>query len=221
MLDTPAERNALLASLISNHGDLVARQSKGDEDDMQGLLLKLLESSPDLLVPEMAAYEIGQIDARIDAVREKIGRAKSEARKTELYARLGKLHAERDQVTAGPWVRTVLYRMAIDRYRVESNRARIIREHAAELADKYSALTGKSAERIVIEKLEDEDIRRRISTLPKALRTVARLRYDGYEYSEIADILDISDAAVWQRAHRIRSPKIRSVLGLPGDLASA
>ena len=41
MLDTPAERNALLTSLWQHHGDLVARQSRGDEDDMQNLLLKL------------------------------------------------------------------------------------------------------------------------------------------------------------------------------------
>jgi hypothetical protein len=136
---------------------------------MQALILKLLESSPDLLVPELAAYEIGQIDARIEAVREKIGRAKSEARKTELYARLGKLHTERDQVTAGPWVRTVLYRMAIDRYRTEANRARIIRKHAAELADKYKSGTGPSAEAVVMRKLEDEDVRARILRLPPKL----------------------------------------------------
>jgi DNA-directed RNA polymerase specialized sigma24 family protein len=115
---------------------------------------------------------------------------------------------------AGPWVRTVLYRMALDRYSVESNRARIVREHAAELADRYKSGVGPSAEWVVIRKLEDEDIRRRILRLPPKLAHVASMRYAGYGYSEIAGILGISDDAVWQRAHRIRSPKIRAVLGL-------
>ena len=99
MLDTPAERNALLASLISHHSGLVARQSRGDEDDMQDLLLKLLGSSPDFLVPELAGYEIGQIDAKIDAVREKLARSpETSKRHAKLLAQLGKLHQERDQI---------------------------------------------------------------------------------------------------------------------------
>lgn len=217
MLDTPAERNTLLASLIANHGDLVARQSKGDEDDMQDLLLKLLGSSPDLLVPELAGYEIGQIDAKIEAVKEELARpSKRSAKKTqELHAKLGRLYAERDQITAGPWVRTVLFNMAKDRFKVGTNRARIIREHAPELADKYGGgHTSKSPERIVIEKLEDADIRRRILRLPPKLAQVASMRYAGYSYSEIADILGVSADAVWKRAERIRSPKLRAVLGL-------
>jgi RNA polymerase sigma factor (sigma-70 family) len=215
MLDTPAERNALLASLIRYHSDLVVRQSRGDEDDMQDLLLKLLSSSPDLLAPDLAAYEIGQIDSRIEAVKEKLARSsQGSKRHNELLTQLGKLHQERDHITAGPWVRTVLYRMEIDRFRTENNRARIIREHAPELADKYKSGVGPSAESIVMRKLEDEDIRRRILRLPKKLAQVASMRYAGYEYSEIAGILGISDAAVWQRAHRIRSSRIRAVLGL-------
>ena len=51
MLDSAPERNRLLATLISHHGDLVVRQSRGNEDDLQDLLLKLLSSSPDLLAP--------------------------------------------------------------------------------------------------------------------------------------------------------------------------
>jgi DNA-directed RNA polymerase specialized sigma24 family protein len=216
MLDTPAERNKLLASLISNHGNLVARQSKGDEDDMQDLLLKLLTSSPDLLVPELAGYEIGQIDAKIEAVKEDLARKSRRSQKAtdELYAKLGRLYEERDRITAGPWVRTVLYRMAIDRYRVENNRDWIIREHAAELADRYKSGTGPSAESVVMRKLEDEDIRRRVLRLPPKLAEVATLLYDDYTGVEIADVLGITEAAVWKRAQRIRSPKLRAVLGL-------
>jgi DNA-directed RNA polymerase specialized sigma24 family protein len=104
--------------------------------------------------------------------------------------------------------------MEIDRYRVEANRERIIRDRAPELADKYRSGVGPSAEAVVIRKLEDEDIRRRITRLPPKLAQVASMRYAGYKYTEIADVLGISDAAVWQRAHRIRSPQIRAVLGL-------
>jgi hypothetical protein len=115
MLDSAPERNLLLASLISHHGDLVARQSRGDEDDMQDLLLKLLKSSPDFLLPELAGYEIGQIDAKIVDVKGKLARSwETSKHHKELLARLGKLYQERDQLTAGPWIRTVLYRKAID-----------------------------------------------------------------------------------------------------------
>jgi RNA polymerase sigma factor (sigma-70 family) len=215
MLDTPAERNVLLASLISHHSGLVARQSRGDEDDMQNLLLKFLTASPDLLVPELAGYEIGQLDAKIDVVKGKLARSsETSKRHKDLLAQLGKLHQERDHITAGPWVRTVLYRMAIDRYRVDANRRRIRKEHRAELADKYKSGTGPSAEWVVLRKLEDEDIRRRILRLPPKLAQVASMRYAGYTYTEIADVLGISADAVWKRAERIRSPKIRSVLGL-------
>lgn len=216
MLDTPAERNRLLASLISHHSGTVARQSRGDEDDMQDLLLKLLSSSPDFLAPELAAYEIGQIDARIDAVRNDLARPsrRSQKKTDDLYATLGKLHAERDQITAGPWVRTVLFNMAKNRRRDDRNRARILKDRAPELAHKYKSGTGPSAEDVVLRKLDDEDIRRRILRLPPKLAQVATMRYAGYSCTEIADVLGISPDAVWKRAERIRSPRIRAVLGL-------
>ena len=73
---------------------------------------------------------------------------------------------------------------------------------------------GPSAEWVVLRKLEDEDIRRRILRLPPKLAQVASMRYAGWSYSEIADVLGISDDAVWKRAERIRSPKLRAALGL-------
>jgi RNA polymerase sigma factor (sigma-70 family) len=188
---------------------------------MQDLLLKLLGSSPDFLVPELAGYEIGQIDARIESLREDLERIREMPRskrpkvKTgKIYAELGKLHQERDRITAGPWVRTVLWRMAIDRYRTENNRARIIKEHAPELVSLYRSGVGPSAEWVVMRKFDDEDIRRRILRLPPKLAQVASMRYAGWSYSEIADVLGISADAVWKRAERIRSPAIRAVLGL-------
>ena len=220
MLDTPAERNALLASLLGHHSGFVARQSRGDEDDLQDLLLKLLGSSPDFLVPELAGYEIGVIDAKIEALKDDLARPsrRSQKKTDELYAKLGRLYQERDHITAGPWVRTVLYRMAIDRYRTENNRERILREREAELRDVYGWHDdhGMSEDpaRIVIRKLDDEDVRRRILRLPPKLAQVASMRYAGHSYSEIADILGTSADAVWKRAERIRSPKIRAVLGL-------
>ena len=111
-------------------------------------------------------------------------------------------------------VRTVLFNMAKNRYRDESNRARIIKKHATELADRYKSGTGPSAEWVVMRKLEDEDIRRRILRLPPKLAQVAMMLYADYEYYEIAGILGINEPAVRQRAHRIRSPKIRAALGL-------
>lgn len=218
MLDSPQERNALLLTLIEHHGRLIARQAArrgdGTEDDLHDLLLKLLTSSPDLLVPELAGYEIGQIDAKVEDIRAKLKKAKSPARKTELYGQLRKLHRERDQMTAKPWIRAVLNRMAIDRWRVEARRLEILIERAPELAERYSALTGQSAEWVVMRKFEDEDIRRRIGTLPPKLAQVAALLYAGYAYREIADLLGVKEPAVRQRAKSIRSPKIRAALGL-------
>jgi hypothetical protein len=216
MLDTPQERNALLASLWQHHSGLVARQSRGDEDDMQDLLLKLLESSPDFLLPEFTAYEIGQVDAQIEAVREELARPSKRSRRKadELYAKLGRLHVERDHLTAGPWIRTVLYRKALDRYEKEANRARIIRKRAPELVWRYKSGTGPSAEWVVLRKLEEEDIRRRIARLPPKLAQVAALLYDGYTYREIAGILGVKEPAVRKRVQSIRSPKFRAVLGM-------
>jgi RNA polymerase sigma factor (sigma-70 family) len=215
MLDSVPERNRLLATLISHHGDIIARQSRGNEDDLQDLLLKLLSSSPDLLAPDLAAYEIGQLDAKIDDVREKLSRARDGSeRHTELLTDLGKLHHERDHVTAGPWVRTVLYRMAIDRYRTERNRRRIIKHRGPELEHLYSSGVGPSAEWVVLRKLEDEDIRARILRLPPKLAQVATLLYDGWSYREISAVLGIGEATARKRAERIRSPKLRVVLGL-------
>lgn len=215
MLESPAERNSLLAALLEHHAPLLARQARGDEDDFMDLIVKLLESSPDFLLPEFAAYEIGQVDARIDAVKEELARPSKRSQKAtdELYAKLGRLYDERDHLTAGPWVRTVLYRKAIDRKKTEANRARIIRERAAELTDRYSSGVGPSAETVVMRKLEDEDIRRRILRLPPKLAQVASLLYDGYAYREVAGILGIQEPAVRKRAERIRSPKLRAVLG--------
>lgn len=215
MLDTQAERNALLAAFIASHGDLVVRRSKRDEDDMQAILLKLLTSSPDFKTPELAAYEIGQIDARIEAVKEKLARS-SEASKRHgmLLEQLGKLTLERDSITAGPWVRTVLGNMAKDRWKTEANRARILEAHSAELQDKYGVGTGPSAEAVYIRMWEDADVRSRIKRLPPKLAVVAGLLYDDWSYREIAQILGITEPAVRKRAQSIRSHKIRAVLGL-------
>jgi hypothetical protein len=215
MLDTPAERNALLASLLGHHSGFITRQARGDEDDLQDLLLKLLGSSPDFLMPELAGYELGQLDAKIEAVKDKLARSsEGSQRHKDLLAQLGKLHQERDHIAGGPWVRIVLYHKAIDRYRTEANRARIVREHAPELAGMYRSGVGPSAEWVVMRKLEHEDILRRIRSLPKSLAPVAALRYAGYDHGEIAGILGISADAVWKRAQRIRSPKIRAIFGL-------
>ena len=167
-------------------------------------------------MPELAAYEIGQIDARIEAIKEQLARPsrRSEKATDDLYAKPGRLHQEHDQITAGPWVRAVLFNMAKNRYRDDANRARIIHERAPELAYRYRSGSGPSAEWVVLRKLDDEDVRRRILRLPPKLAQVATLLYDGYAYREVADILGIKEPAVRQRAHRIRSPKIRAVLGL-------
>ena len=215
MLDSAPERNRLLATLISHHGDIIVRQSRGNEDDLQDLLLKLLSSSPDLLAPDLAAYEIGQLDAKIDDVREKLSRAwDGSERHTNLLAKLGKLHQERDHITAGPWVRRVLINMARNRDRDERNRRRIIKQRGPELEHRYSSGVGPSAEWVVLRKLEDEDIRHRILRLPPKLAQVATLLYDGWTYREISTVLGIAEPAVRKRANRIRSPKLRAVLGL-------
>jgi len=215
MLDSAPERNRLFSALAYYHTDLVARQARGDEDDLQDLLLKLLSNSPDLLAPDLAGYEIGQLDAQIDEVREKLDQSpEGTKRHTKWLTELGKLHHERDQITGGRWVRTVLFNMAKNRHRDERRRREIIRQHRRELAYNYKSGIGPSAEWIVMRKLEDEDIRARLLRLPPKLAQVAMLLYDGWTYREISAVLGIAEPTVRQRAHRIKSPRIRAAIGL-------
>jgi RNA polymerase sigma factor (sigma-70 family) len=170
MLDTADERNALLFAILSQYGELIMRQAK-IVDDAQGIALKLLTSSPDLLLPEF-----GQ--------------------------------------DATAWLTAVLFNMTRDRYRAENRHERIVREHAPELADIYHSGVGESAESIVMRKLAEEDMRERILRLPPKLAQVAALRYAGYSFGEIAQLLGISESASWKRAQSIRSARIRRALGL-------
>lgn len=118
---------------------------------------------------------------------------------------------------AGPWITTVLYNQARDRHKIENGRERILREHAPELAALFHSGIGESAESIVLRKLAEEDIKRRILRLPPKLAQVAALMYADYSGVEIARLLGITEAAVWKRAERIRSPKIRRALDLGED----
>jgi DNA-directed RNA polymerase specialized sigma24 family protein len=215
---SPEERNLLLAALLRYHGGRIDRAARSSEDHLQDILVKLLASADqlDFAVPEMAAYDLGVLDERIAETERKLARATSEKKREKHRHALRTFQAERDRAVAGPWIRRVLWNMAADEYKVENNRARIIREHAAELLGLYRAGTAESAESVYLRKWQDEDIRARIKRLPEKLAIVAALRYDGWSYDEIAHVLGgISVTTVYKRAERIRSPRIRQALGLP------
>jgi RNA polymerase sigma factor (sigma-70 family) len=113
---------------------------------------------------------------------------------------------------ADRWVNTVIRNKRRDAYRAENRHRRILRQAHGEPGHWLSEHPGESPERIVMRRMEHADVLRRIGRLPGHLRDVALLRYDGYSYAEIGDVLGISDVTARQRAASIRADKIRRLL---------
>lgn len=154
-----------------------AFEGADEEDWFQDLLMKLMTSPPDFLLPEYGA-------------------------------------------DATPWAKTVILNASRDAIRAHNRHERILNRavHDSEnwLSRGNSKIrAGEPAEDTVLRHLEHLENIRAIFRLPKPLADVAFLRYQyGDSYAEIGRALGITENAVKMRLRKIRSPKVRAVLGL-------
>jgi RNA polymerase sigma factor (sigma-70 family) len=211
------ESSPFYDALRDLYGDLISKQAR-TEDDEQDLLAQLHHAMPDFLLPEWAARDKRASEAealRLFAIYEALPESATDER-DRLVKCITRLKKEADDALnhSKKWITTVLYNLARDRYRADKRHAEIIARNLPELAELYRTGVGPSAESIVMRHFEEQDIRQRILRLPPKLGEVAALLYDEYTQREIARMLGITEAAVWKRAERIRSPKIRRALGL-------
>lgn len=117
-----------------------------------------------------------------------------------------------------PWVRTVVINQQRDAYRAQNRHERILSNADRLPGDHWIARLlrmGSSPEEVVMRKLDELDVVKRIARLPDQLADVALLRYQGDSVAEISATLGITPNAVSGRLHKIRSPKVRQHLGLP------
>ena len=121
---------------------------------------------------------------------------------------------------ATPWAKTVILNANRDAIRAQNRHERILHRAAYDSTSWLSRGSskirpGESAEDTVLRKLEYLENTRAIFRLPKPLADVAFLRYQyGDSYAEIGRALGITENAVKMRLRKIRSPKVRAVLGL-------
>jgi RNA polymerase sigma factor (sigma-70 family) len=113
------------------------------------------------------------------------------------------------------WLRSVVLNAKRDAVRAENRHERILHHAALNPGSWFStARRSESPERIVLRHLDHLENLRRIGRLPKNLGDVAYLRYEGYSIQETAQALGVSYNTAQLRLQRIRSKKVRRVLGL-------
>lgn len=117
---------------------------------------------------------------------------------------------------ATAWAKTVIYNHGRHARRDEKCHQRIRHEAVRDPKCwlRRPVRLGESAERTVLRHLDELEIIRKIARLPRHLGDVAYLRYQGDSYAEIGWALGINENTVKMRLRKIRSPKIRAVLGL-------
>lgn len=74
------------------------------------------------------------------------------------------------------------------------------------LFDRLTASTSKAAEREVLDRLTDEEVRQALAELPETFRMAVYLAdVEGFRYAEIAEIMDTPVGTVMSRLHRGRA----------------
>jgi DNA-directed RNA polymerase specialized sigma24 family protein len=112
------------------------------------------------------------------------------------------------------WVQSVLYnanRQAARDYRLHQH---ILSEAEKDPGSWLAQRPGRSAEAEALAAMEYQECVAAIMRLPRKLRGVAILYFDGHSMTETAAILGVGRTTVWRRLEEIRSPRIRAMLGL-------
>jgi len=88
------------------------------------------------------------------------------------------------------WLFKTATHLVRDRYRVEENRRRLLQENPVE----PSALEGP--ERALERRADREQARRALEQLPERDREMLLMRYEGFSYKEIAEMVDVAATSV-------------------------
>ena len=115
----------------------------------------------------------------------------------------------RDGSNLKAWVYRILTNAFINEYRRRQRRPSTVPEEDVpewSLFDRLGeAGAAPSAEREVLERLPDEEVRRALEDLPEAYRLAVLLAdVEGFTYREIAEMLDVPIGTVMSRLHRGR-----------------
>jgi RNA polymerase sigma-70 factor, ECF subfamily len=106
------------------------------------------------------------------------------------------------------WLYRILTNLYITAYRREKNRAQYLPhrvEWDATLADTVPAITLRSAESEVLDRISDSHLKTAVQSLPEDFRTVIYLAdVEGYSYKEIAAYMDVPIGTIMSRLHRAR-----------------
>ncbi|GMV05561.1 MAG: hypothetical protein AMXMBFR53_18390 [Gemmatimonadota bacterium] len=88
------------------------------------------------------------------------------------------------------WLFKTATHLVRDRYRVEENRRRLLRENPVE----PGAIEGP--ERALERRADREQARRALEQLPERDREMLLMRYEGFSYKEIAEMVDVAATSV-------------------------
>lgn len=114
-----------------------------------------------------------------------------------------------DGTNVRAWVYRILTNAFINEYRRRQRRPATVPDEDVPEWSLYDRLgeagAAPSAEREVLERLPDEDVRRALEELPEHYRLVVLLAdVEGFSYREIADMLEVPIGTVMSRLHRGR-----------------
>lgn len=118
-----------------------------------------------------------------------------------------KFHQFQQGTNLKAWLYRILHNTYINRYRKQQRRPR---EHLQEEIEDFSFYdaarrTDDSAEHAVLEQLTDQEVRQALADLPEQFREAVYLAdVEGFQYKEIAEIMDSPVGTVMSRLHRGR-----------------
>ncbi len=131
-----------------------------------------------------------------------------------VYGELDALDDPWVRLSVRKYVRTMLRNRKKDAYRKLKRQCDTERRIAPLDGWWQGSHLSRPADVIVLEKLDHERNIARLKRLPRKLRDVSMLRYDGYSQKEIGEALDISENAVKMRLRSVRDKGKRRLLGL-------
>lgn len=203
----PEEREAFLMAVLRRHGDRIVYATLGSEHAPPMPMPFTARTAGRHRPPEPSYEGVSRMDHLLDVITKMLADPADYC----LPEFVG--DDELDPMT-DHWVTSVLYNANRQARRDYRRHCKIFGKAKKQPGSWLAPLQCASAEAEALARLEHQEIVARMMRLPRRLRGVARLLYDGYSITETADILGIHRTTVWRRLEEIRSPAIRSALGL-------
>lgn len=88
------------------------------------------------------------------------------------------------------WLFKTATHLVRDRYRVEENRRRLLQENP------FTPSAVEGPERLLERKADREQARQALDELPERDREMLLMRYEGFSYKEIADVVNVAATSV-------------------------